>query len=314
MPPESSVAVIIAAKDAASTIARAVRSALAQPPAAEVVVVDDGSRDGTAEAAEGCDDRSGRLKVLRLPRNLGPSAARNHALARSTAPLLCVLDADDYFEPGRLEAMLAEAPAQWDFLADDLILTREGELGAGLRRLLDEEPPAPRAIDAAAFVRANLSSAERHRRELGFLKPLVRRAFLERHGLAYDETLRLGEDYAFYAQALLLGARFVLIRACGYVAVEQPASLSNSHKADDLEALVAADRRLLALAKDQPEAARAIREHLRALQLDFDFRRVLAANREKRFDLVFAHLFRTPRTTGHILGHTFRAWAARALR
>ena len=34
----------------------------------------------------------------------------------------------------------------------------------------------------------------------------MRRAFLERHGLAYDETMRLGEDYDLYARALSLDA------------------------------------------------------------------------------------------------------------
>ena len=45
----------------------------------------------------------------------------------------------------------------------------------------------------------------------------MRRAFLERHGLAYNEAMRLGEDYDLYARALSLGARMRLVPWTGYV-------------------------------------------------------------------------------------------------
>src|SRR6188474_2401292 len=88
---------IIAAKDAAATIQRAIRSALREPQVAEVVVVDDGSTDGTAQKSREADDGSGRLKVHRLDRNRGPAFARNHAISNSAAPLIAILDADDFF-------------------------------------------------------------------------------------------------------------------------------------------------------------------------------------------------------------------------
>src|SRR5262245_48322064 len=99
------VCVIIAARNASATIARAVRSALRERQVAEVVVVDDGSTDATADAAYDADDGSGRLKLLVLSKNRGPAAARNHAIARSSAPLIAVLDADDFFLPGRFDAL-----------------------------------------------------------------------------------------------------------------------------------------------------------------------------------------------------------------
>ena len=61
----SRVCVIIAARNAARTIPAAIASALREPEAAEVVVVDDASTDDTAEVARAADDGSGRLKVMR---------------------------------------------------------------------------------------------------------------------------------------------------------------------------------------------------------------------------------------------------------
>jgi hypothetical protein len=85
-----------------------------------------------------------------------------------------------------------------------------------------------------------------HRKELGYLKPLIRRSFLDHHGLRYDEGLRLGEDYALYARALAAGARFLLVPTAGYVAVERADSLSARHNRRDLEALRNSDRELMA--------------------------------------------------------------------
>ena len=74
-------------------------------------------------------------------------------------------------------------------------------------------------MDFGFFIDSNISRASRMRRELGFLKPLVRRSMLEKYGLTYDEGMRLGEDYDLYARALSLGAKMRLIPWTGYVSV-----------------------------------------------------------------------------------------------
>lgn len=93
------ICIIIAAKNAADTITRAITSALAEPETAEVIVIDDSSTDDTAAVARAADDGTGRLNVTRFEVNRGPSAARNHAISISQSPLLAVLDADDFFFP-----------------------------------------------------------------------------------------------------------------------------------------------------------------------------------------------------------------------
>ncbi|OYU75461.1 MAG: glycosyl transferase [Alphaproteobacteria bacterium PA3] len=239
------ICVIVAAMNAEPTVARAVASALAEPEVSEVVVVDDASRDATGSAARGADDGSGRRSVVRAPRNLGPAAARNLALARSTAPLVAVLDADDMILPGRFAA-LHDPGRDWDMSADNMMFVSESQAHefAGLTAF--ETGGVAERMSFARFVAANISRADRPRGELGFLKPVMRRAFLNRHGLLYDERLGLGEDFDLYARMLLAGARFRLVATCGYVALERPNSLSANHSAADLAAMVAADDRMLA--------------------------------------------------------------------
>ncbi|MDQ0458381.1 glycosyltransferase family 2 protein [Rhizobium paknamense] len=238
----STVCVIIAAKNAAATIGRAVRSALAEPQTAEVVVVDDGSTDGTGAEALAADDGSGRLNIIRFETNRGPAAARNRAIEASKAPLIAILDSDDFFLPGRFAQMMAED--NWDFIADNIVFVKEesvAQVSTGVGRFRREA----RMLDLEDFILGNISRRGEQRGEIGFLKPVMRRDFLERHGLRYNEKLRLGEDYDLYARALVAGARYKIIHSCGYGAVVRHDSLSGKHRTDDLKRLYEADQAIL---------------------------------------------------------------------
>ncbi|MDG2520299.1 glycosyltransferase [Caulobacter segnis] len=236
-----SVGVVIAAYRAADTIGAAVASALAEPEVGQVVVVDDASGDDTPAAALAADDGSGRLTVLRQAVNQGPACARNRALAVLTTPWVCVLDSDDYFLPGRTARLLALTEGQ-DLVADALIKVTSGAAPPALSTTTQAEQ-----INLEAFVRGNVSRQGRDRQELGFIKPLMRMAFLRRHALTYDDSLRLGEDYAFYAAALAHGAQLLLTGPQGYVAVTRPDSLSGRHSEEDLRRLRDCDRDIAAV-------------------------------------------------------------------
>lgn len=255
-------AVVISAYNAADTIATAVRSAGSQPETTEIVVVDDASNDGTADAAAQAAEQagcSGRLQILRNPTNLGPAESRNCGIAASTAPFIAVLDADDAFLPGRLAAL--HAVPSWDMIADDVMFVANiAETPAPLRA-----GPSPRvlALDLEQFVKGNRVRPGRNRGELGFLKPVFRRSFLHDKGMTYRSDMRLGEDFEFLARALAGGARMLIVERCGYAALVRPNSLSAAHRTEDLARFSAATRDMLADLPSLSDAERrALLEHL----------------------------------------------------
>ena len=123
---------------------RAIRSALREPQVAEVVVVDDGSTDGTAQRSREADDGSGRLKVHRLDRNRGPAFARNHAIAHSAAPLIAMLDADDFFLKGRFDGLLDGN--DWDLVADNIVFIDVRSAGSA-EPIVPDFDAEPRFLD-----------------------------------------------------------------------------------------------------------------------------------------------------------------------
>jgi succinoglycan biosynthesis protein ExoU len=257
------VCVVIAAKNAEATIRRAVDSALQEECVAEVVVVDDGSSDATATIARNAEDGSGRLQVIELDRNRGPSFARNQAIAHSRAPLVAILDADDFFLAGRFKTMLDGD--DWDFVADNIVFIDERSTSHAAPDVPVFEA-APLFLDLAGFIEGNISRRGASRGEIGFLKPVMRREFLECHGLHYDESLRLGEDYDLYVRCLARGARYKIVHGCGYGAVVRADSLSGRHRTEDLKQLYEADLAILAsqpLALDAKAALRRHADHLR---------------------------------------------------
>ncbi len=228
-----------------------------------VIVVDDTSTDDTAARAESLTASFPKLKVLRQPRNGGPSAARNAGITAGEGTWIAILDGDDYMQPGRLTRLLDQGKDA-DLVADDLLqIEEDAPTTAVARALLNIDASWPAVVTLSEFVMGNIGMRGRMRREMGFLKPIMRRAFLQQHGLHYDNQVRLGEDYLLYAEALARGARFRLTAAAGYVAVMRGDSLSGRHTRQDLEALLRGGRRLAALPGLQPGERRALQQHCR---------------------------------------------------
>lgn len=101
-PPRVTVAIPV--YDEEATVARVVARVLEGGIADEVLVVDDGSLDGTAAAVEGVRDP--RVRLLRHPRNRGKGAALRTAIAAATGEVLVVQDADLEYDPADYPVLL----------------------------------------------------------------------------------------------------------------------------------------------------------------------------------------------------------------
>jgi glycosyltransferase involved in cell wall biosynthesis len=101
------VSVIVPAFNAATYIRQTLDSVLAQTyRTIEVIVVDDGSRDSTANIVEEFVARDPRFQLIRQS-NAGVGAARNTAIRKARGKYLAPLDADDLWSPEKLEAQVA---------------------------------------------------------------------------------------------------------------------------------------------------------------------------------------------------------------
>jgi succinoglycan biosynthesis protein ExoO len=237
------VTVIIAAYNAAPFLSRAVDSALQQicfP--LEVLIIDDGSLDGTTEVARKLAARDSRIRLLRLDENRGPAGARNAGIDHARGKWIAVLDADDAFLPGRLERLLKIADeSNADIVADNFIwyAAADGSLGRpGL-----SSSPTVEVVDKEKYVaRARPFAREA---DWGLLKPMFRTAFLNAHRLRYPAYSRHGEDFLLMVEALLAGGRYILSRIPGYLYTARSSGLSRTRV--DYEAMAA---HTLALIRD----------------------------------------------------------------
>lgn len=182
------VSVVIPAYNAANTIAETVDSVLAQTlDDIEVIVVDDGSTDSTAERAE----REG-VSVLSTP-NQGVSAARNEGIARAQGRFVAFLDADDLWESDKLERQveaLQHEPNAVMAVSGSRLL---GEGGATVEVLVpwaSEDPPRDLLL---------------HSMVLGHvISVLIRRDQLERIG-GFDPSFSQCADWDFFLRATTAG-------------------------------------------------------------------------------------------------------------
>jgi glycosyltransferase involved in cell wall biosynthesis len=104
------ITVIIPAYNRRQTIVAAVTSALHQTlPPREVIVVDDGSSDGTAQHVEALDEPS--VRVVQTGRNRGPGTARNLGVELARGRFVAFLDSDDEWLEDKLSIQIAALDA-----------------------------------------------------------------------------------------------------------------------------------------------------------------------------------------------------------
>lgn len=220
-----SVSVVIPCFNAHGTLEAAVQSALNQTYSAiEVILVDDGSTDNTAEVIRNLCLTDARVRAIYFRENLGPSVARNAAIRVATAQWISLLDADDLYEPHRIEALLNLATSTGaELVADNIIVEDE----RGRRKLgFSFVGTQPISINLSSFLA--LPAEGNGTLDLGYLKPLIQRRFLNEHKLEFAPKCRVGEDFLLFAECLQKGAHLVVLPQAGYVYRRRAASITQS--------------------------------------------------------------------------------------
>lgn len=176
------VSVIIPCFNGEAFVEDAIRSALQQTHAAkEVVVVNDGSTDGSLRVMSGFADR---IKIVDQP-NCGLSAARNRGIAESRGHWLAFLDADDWWDPRFLERSM-------EALRAGAVLSYCGWQNVGLSGLRGE-PFIPLDYESSPTKLAAIVEGPKWPVHAA----LVRRDVVEQAG-RFDESLPCCEDFALW--------------------------------------------------------------------------------------------------------------------
>ncbi len=200
---ETLISVIIPTYNYAHLLPRALASVLSQMAAdVELIVVDDGSTDATAEVLAAYAARHPQLRLLDQA-NAGAAAARNHGIRKARGRFALLLDADDELLPGalaNLRTLLAEHPEAGMLLGAQVSVYPDGR--ERLRLPTPVPGASPRQLASRYLLEKRVSishGCSLFRRDLLLQRP-------------YPEHLRGGEDVAVFAH-LLVSAPVAVTRA-----------------------------------------------------------------------------------------------------
>lgn len=222
-----SVSVILPCYNAAQTLEETLESLAAQTHKDfEVLAVDDGSTDNTADILNRWAKKDSRFKVISRP-HAGVISASNAGMLASIAPYIARLDADDRAHPQRLEKQLAFLNANPNIALVSCLVKAfpEEDVGDGFRIYLE-------------WLNA-LISDEDIRREIFVESPLpnpsvmIRREWMLRMGGYQDRGFP--EDYDLYLRLYLAGARFAKIPEVLHEWREHPDRITHTDSRYSLE-------------------------------------------------------------------------------
>ncbi|QQP88683.1 glycosyltransferase family 2 protein [Skermanella sp. TT6] len=220
--------VVIPTYNRAEHVARAVRSVRAQTfPAHEIVVVDDGSTDGTADILDALAREDGPPVVALRQANRGAGAARNLGIGAAAGDWVALLDSDDAWLPGKLEAarrMIGREPGL-DFIHSRCVQ----DFGQNFGQDFGQDP----GPDGGTAAEPPLTAEQRcdpavlltgwH---IKTSSVILRRDLLDRIGGLFPTDLRTCEDFELFWRAAIAADRIGFAPEAGTVIANIPTSLS----------------------------------------------------------------------------------------
>ena len=195
------ISVVVPCFNAERYIATAIESVLKQDwPSLEVIVVDDGSTDGSAERVRGLCRAHANVRLFEQA-NAGVAAARNHGLRQASGEWIAFLDADDLWLPGKLQAqwsLLQSRPdARMAYTAWQVWESAEPVPDtAYLTGLLAEAGCSARWSGPSGWIYADLLLDS----EVWTSTVLTHRGVFDEIGV-FDPSLRIGEDWDLWLRA-----------------------------------------------------------------------------------------------------------------
>lgn len=190
----------------------------------EIIIVNDGSSDKTAEIAERLAQTSPKIKTYTLEKNQGRSAALNFGVLQATGTWVAVLDADDWYAPERLTVLLDKADAE------DVQMVADNQFILGKN---DSITSAFREENADHFLKLDTYLSKSNalsRFDYGMLKPIIKLSFFKESGLEYYLPARNGQDFYFLLSFFTLGGRGLIVGKPYYYYVSPMGALNNPNE------------------------------------------------------------------------------------
>lgn len=210
---EETVSVIMPVFNSSDTISRAIESVLKQSyPIHEIICVDDCSTDDSRTKIEQWQRTHPIVRYLRLDENGGPSVARNFGLAAATGQWVAIIDSDDAWKDGRIEAMMDAAVRYQADIVCDTPMLYDAVAGCEIRPAITglEKPVR---VSLECFLENSFLGSFQY----ALLKYLAKREFLVKNKVCYEKNLRFGEDLLFFIDALIKNGQMILIKYVGYI-------------------------------------------------------------------------------------------------
>lgn len=242
-PADPVVTVVVAAFNVEAYVDEALLSIRGQSlDAIEILVVNDRSTDGTRDRLVRQSRLDPRIRIIDGPGE-GPAAARNIAIAQARGRWIAIVDADDLIGPDRLARLTAEGDRHAvDAVADNMVAFYEEDPTRDHPWIDPGVWPASRALTFKDLMYGGLGAPPAP--ELGYLKPILRRARLSQLGEAYRETLIIGEDFDLMARWTAAGFSYRYEPRADYRYRRRVSSLSYRLSPAQIDDMIAALERL----------------------------------------------------------------------